>query len=184
MVRVWMVLGGLCLSTVSPAEASCTRKSVAQTKSAVDSFLFRPATILDQHPKAGTPLSMAVSNVVTADPNNTIEKTLDLIRASDAEQRRAIGRGLAFASTACRLNGDTESARRILDGLRRRNDREALTAYMTIVSPAAVAPEPLPANGAARSGSLLGQGSIANPSTPLFRQAPLTNPQRTESPFR
>lgn len=178
--------GAACLMLAmgpGPAEAAtCSRKPLSQTQSAVDSFKIRPAGYLDRYPNGDSALSRAVVTVVSADPDGTLDKALDLLRTANIYQRRAIGTGLGWAAQACQQNGQSEIARRMGEALRKRIDRDATMAFTAVSAPNAPPPSlPGPTNDIAPNRLM---GRAGSPDTRIFESQPLSDPLRGIAPPR
>ena len=181
-----MVTGAACLMLAAGAgtadAATCSRRPLAETQSAVESFKFRPAGLLDRFPNGDSMLSRLVLTVVSADPDGTLDKALDMLKTANVYQRRAIGTGLGLAAQLCQQNGQSEMARRMAEALRRRVDRDATMAF-TAVSTQQNTPSPLPARTNEASPNRL-MGRAGAPETKIFESQPLNDPLRTIAPLQ
>lgn len=181
-----IVTGAICLMLTfgldAAGAATCSRRPLSQTQSVVESFKFRPAGLLDRFANGETLLSQILASVVSADPDGTLDKALDLLKTANVYQRRAIGTGLGLAAQLCQQNGQSETARRMSEALRKRIDRDATMAF-TAVSMQNVVPPPLPTRKEDTGPSrLLGRSST--PETRIFESQPLNDPLRPITPLQ
>ncbi len=126
-------------------------------------------------------LSAIISNVVSTDPDNTLNLALDMLRTANIYQRRAIGKGLGWAAQLCQHNGQSDISRRMAEALRRRVDRDATTAFTAVSTQSG--PSPLPARTQDTTPSRL-IGSSRAPETSVFEIQKLSDPLRPMSPIR
>lgn len=177
-----IVTVAVCLTLTSglgAAAATCSRKPIAQTQSAVNNFKFRPAGLLDRFPNGDSEFSGILATVVSADPDGTLDKALDLLRTANIYQRRAIGTGLGRAAQSCQQNGQSETARRMGEALRRRVDRDATTAFTAVSMPNPPPLLPVPKNDAPPNRLM---GRAGSPDTNVFETRPLSDPLRPLGP--
>lgn len=181
-----VVTGTVCLMLAfgsgAAAAATCSRRPLAQTQSAVDSFKVRPAGLLDRFPNGDSEFSGILASVVSADPDGTLDKVLDLLRTANIYQRRAIGTGLGRAALLCQQNGQSEIGRRMAEALRRRIDRDATMAFTAVSMPNNPAP-PLPTRTDDAAPNRL-MGRARAPETSVFQDRPINDPLRPIAPLR
>ena len=180
----WIVTGAVCLTLTfglgAAAAATCSRKPIARTQSAVDSFKFRPAGLLDRFPNGDSDLSGILASVLSADPDGTLDKALDLLKTANIYQRRAIGTGLGRAAQLCQSNGQSEIARRMGEALRRRVDRDATMAFTAVSTQNSLSPAlPTRMDGTAPSRLI---GGAKSPDARIFQVQPLNDPLRPIAP--
>ncbi len=168
-------------ATTGEVQARCTDRPLSQTGSTVANFLNRPEGLLERFPAGDETLSILVREIVTADPNATLDPAIKLLRLANAPQRRAIGVGLGNAARLCMAASDTGMARRVQEIVRRQNDSTLNAGFVSAYTERAGVPLLPSAPPAQPPTNALGRGSIADPRTDPFKPSTLPNPA---SPLR
>ncbi|CAO4152991.1 hypothetical protein [Methylorubrum aminovorans] len=157
------------------AEARCTDQPMSKTVTLVQNFLIRPEGLLERFPGGDKNLSIIVREIVTADPNATLDPVIKLLRSANGPQRRAVGAGLGNAARLCNVGSDSSTARRIQEIVRRQND-SALNMGFTSASTERTSVPLVPSTSTEETQNALGRDPITNPRTNLFKSDPLPNP--------
>jgi hypothetical protein len=120
MLGAWLVAG--CVTSFSPAFAACSKLPFSMTELPLE-----PKDLLEQVRDMDM-LSHSVSNLLIADSRLTLPKVLQLVRIATPEQKKAIGRGMASAVTAC-FTHEPHSSAAIRDAVRNLRDNELSKAF-------------------------------------------------------
>lgn len=163
-------LAGLMAAlAVGEAQATCSKRPDSQVRPIINSFLFRPGGLLERYPNGERDLSGTIRDLVAVDPRATLQPVLDLVRMANSHQKNAIGAGIAAATRLCLLASEPDSARRLQEAVRGRDDRELTAGFFTTLGgQAPLAQVPKAAN--------------AEPTNPLSRpyvSSPDVNPFKT-----
>ncbi|MBW8300227.1 MAG: hypothetical protein K0M60_11560 [Hydrogenophaga sp.] len=118
--------GASAQETMAPV--ACFQSPAKLSEDDIAAFLATPASLLTENPNGGLPLSSRV-RALAGSSSGTIDAILALIPGANADQKAAIGSGLARAARACAAS-NPEYAALIQEKVAGVNSPELVTAFL------------------------------------------------------
>lgn len=120
------VSGASAQETMTPV--ACFQSPAKLSEGDIAAFLATPASLLTENPNGGLPLSSRV-RALAGSSSATIDAILALVSGANADQKAAIGSGLARAARACAAS-NPEYAALIQEKVAGANSPELVTAFL------------------------------------------------------
>lgn len=155
----------LLLICVFPAHAACVRPATLQS---IEDFVRAPKFLLDRYPRGEEGLSWSIGSLATTS-TDALNAITGLVKIANLDQRKAIGRGLAVASRACRSR-DPALIQELNSAIRKIDDPDTVRAYHTFVAlqePHSVTPAPSNQNDTPLRGSVIETRPMDRKTLPL-----------------